>query len=66
MELRTPKNGGTDSLKTVAEAWAKEDHNFPMSDSEMDTQTVKFVQRMKTSSEQAGPAIPNPLNIHAG
>lgn len=66
MALRTHRNGGKDSLKTVADAWAKEDHKFSMSDSELDKQTVKFVQRMKDSSDKAGPAIPNPLNIHQG
>jgi hypothetical protein len=66
MELRTHRNGGKASLKSVADAWAKEDHNFPMSDSESDKQTVGFVQRIKASSDKAGPAIPNPLNIHQG
>jgi hypothetical protein len=65
MELRTHRNGGKASLKSVADAWAKED-NFPMSDSESDKQTVGFVQRIKASSDKAGPAIPNPLNIHQG
>lgn len=66
MLLRTHRNGGEASLQQVAEAWAKEDHNFSMSDAESDKQTVGFVQRMKASSDKAGPAIPNPLNIHQG
>lgn len=66
MELRTHRNGGKASLQSVADAWAKEDHKFSMSDSESDKQTVGLVQRMKASSDKAGPAIPNPLNIHQG
>ncbi len=66
MELRTHRNGGDASLQAVAAAWAKEDHNFPMSESDLDKHTVAFVQRMKASSEKAGPAKPDPRNIHQG
>ena len=66
MGMRTHRNGGSDALTAVADSWAKGDHNFPMSDLESEKQTVGFVKRMMESSAKAGPAIPDPRNIHQG
>ncbi len=66
MALRTHRNGGNDSLQKVANAWAKEEHNFPMSNAESDKHTIAFVQRMQAEDKKAGPAVPDPRNIHQG
>ena len=66
MELRTHRNGGSDSLKTVAESWQKGGHNFPMSEAESDKNTIGIVKRMQAEDKKAGPAIPDPRNIHKG
>jgi hypothetical protein len=64
MLIRTHRNGGNTSLKEVADAWKKETHDFALSESDLDTQAVALVKRLKASEQKAGPAVPNPLNIH--
>ena len=64
MLIRTHRNGGDASLQEVADAWKKEEHDFPLSESTLDTQAVALVRRLQAAEKKAGPAIPNPLNMH--
>ncbi len=64
MQIKTHRNGGNASLQEVAEAWKKETHDFALSESALDTQAVALVRRLQASERKAGPAVPNPLNIH--
>lgn len=64
MQIKTHRNGGDASLQEVADAWKKEEHDFALSESDLDTQAVALVRRLQASEKKAGPAVPNPLNIH--
>lgn len=64
MQIRTQLNGGNASLQEVADAWKTEEHDFALSESGLDTQTVALVRRLIASEKKTGPAVPNPLNIH--
>jgi hypothetical protein len=66
MSLRTHRNGGTASLQEVADAWKKEVHNVEWSQSESDEWAVGHAQRLKAENDKAGPAKPDPRNIHQG
>ena len=63
--LRTPRNGGNASLKEVAEAWKKESANsIQWSQSEHDHWAVGFAKQILAELQQAGPAKPDPRNVH--
>ncbi len=64
MQLRTHRNGGKASLQEVADAWKKEKHDFHWSEFESDRHAVELAKRLKEADSKAGPAVPNPLNIH--
>lgn len=64
MLLRTPRNGGNASLDQVAESWKKEAHDFGWSQSENDHWAVEFAKRVHAELQQAGPAKPDPRNVH--
>ncbi len=64
MELRTHRNGGDASLQSVAEAWKKEEHDFHWSESNLDEHAVALAKRILAEERKAGPAHPNPLNVH--
>ena len=64
MQIRTHRNGGDASLQEVADAWKKEEHDFPLSESALDTQAVALVRRLQAADKKAGPIVPNPLNMH--
>lgn len=64
MQLRTHRNGGEASLQAVADAWKKEDHHFHWSDSGSDKHAVELAKRILTEELKAGPAHPDPRNVH--
>ena len=64
--LLTRKNGGTASLKEVAESWKKEAHVVDWSDSELDHWAVEFAKKLQAADREKGPARPDPRNIHPG
>ena len=64
MQIKTHRNGGDASLQEVADAWKKAEHDIALSESGLDTQAVALVRRLQAAEKKAGPAIPNPLNIH--
>ena len=64
MELRTHRNGGDASLQAVADAWHKEEHHFHWSESEHDHWAVELAHRLHDTEVKAGPARPDPRNVH--
>ncbi|MGA7180631.1 MAG: hypothetical protein WBX11_13735 [Thiobacillaceae bacterium] len=64
MQLKTRINGGEASFQEVADAWKKEDHNYPWSTLESDKRTVEFIKRLKELRRNAEPPTPDPRNIH--
>lgn len=64
MELRTSLNGGNASIQEVAAAWEKTEHHFHWSKSEHDHWAVEYAQRLHDAERKAGPARPDPRNIH--
>jgi hypothetical protein len=64
MQTRTHLNGGDASLQAVAEAWKKEDHDFHWSESAADKWAVELGHRLHDSEQKAGPAKPDPRNVH--
>lgn len=64
MELRTHRNGGDAPLQAVADAWKEEVHNFHWSEYRSDEHAVELAKRLKAEQEKAGPAIPDPRNVH--
>lgn len=64
MEPRTHRNGGKASLQQVAEAWKQEERHFHWSESEHDQWAVELAHKMHDSEKQAGPARPDPRNVH--
>ncbi len=64
MEARTRLNGGDASIQAVAEAWRKEEHHFHWSESEHDRWTTGYARRLHEEARKAGPAKPDPRNVH--
>lgn len=64
MELRTHLNGGDASLQQVVAAWHKEEHDFHWSEDDSDHWAVHFAQELHEEELKAGPAKPDPRNVH--
>ncbi len=64
MQLRTHRNGGDAPLQVVADTWKKEDHDFHWSEYDSDAHVVALAKRLKAAQKKAGPAKPDPRNIH--
>jgi hypothetical protein len=64
MQLRTRMNGGESSLQEVADAWKKENHDYPWSKSESDKWAAEFARGLKEARQKEGPPTPDPRNIH--
>lgn len=64
MLLRTHRNGGDASLQAVADAWKKEDHDFHWSEDASDSHEVALAKRLLAEEKKAGPAHPDPRNVH--
>lgn len=62
--LRTRRNGGDASLQEVVDAWKKAPPPIEWSTSENDEWAVGHAKRLKAEEEKAGPAKPDPRNIH--
>jgi hypothetical protein len=64
MQIRTHRNGGDASLQAVAEAWKNEVHEFHWSEDKSDKQAVELGKRLLDEELKAGPAHPDPRNVH--
>jgi hypothetical protein len=59
-------NGGEASLKDVADTWHKEKHEFVWSQYASDAWAVEWAKKIIEEMQKAGPAKPDPRNVHKG